>query len=1291
MSFAVSGIARGRIGRRALAAAGVIAASVGLAAAVPSTASAADASVFPDVAAQSFAGSAAGWTASDDASGLCSALNVPGVTCPLVSTQYVPAGPTDGFVRSRLVSVASLLSGVTTTWTSPAFTTPAAVDAATFGLSVRANVGQLITLGGGGARMTVVLDDTAPGATDVPVVTNRALPASDAFTRITADASALQPAHTYRIVVSTTLSSAATVRVAGDVDIDDVSVRTVDLLPPTGLTAAATAGNTAVGGAVDPHGQTTSVSVRYGTTTGYGATAGPVAVGGTGPQPYAIPLAGLLPGSTYHFQVTATNADGTASTTDGTFVAPMPPADGAPFVAGSARSRARTVTYAGSGALSAATVRVRDGNGTVLSSWPDAAPLDGTVEITLPPADGDYTVDVVRTGPGGTTTSTATAVTLDTTAPDTSGVGLAVAPRVGADLARTVTFTAPADAIGARVQVLDASGAPVGAPVTATGGAATVMLGPDDGTYAVRLTLTDAAGNAATVTSVDLTLDRVAPAAGPAPAVSGPADDRARIVTFTRDASATGASVEVLDAGGAIVLTVPVAAGDSQGITLPAVDGTYRVRVRQQDAAGNGAVTGDTTVTLDRSTPDAGPAPTVTGPADDRERHVTFVRASSATTVVVEIVDSGGGVAGTVTVASGAAADVTLPDSDGTYRIRVRQSDALDHSDVTPETSVTLDRSTIDAGPAPTVTGSARVRGRHVTFARAGGALTVAVEVVDAGGTVRSSTAVPAGDEADVTLPDADGTYTIRVHQQGANSRDATSPGTAVSLDRDAPAAGGAPAVSGATTSRTRGVTFTRAGDTATAVVEILDAQNAVVGTVAVPAGHETDIRLPDADGEYRVRVVQTDAAGNEATSPSTAIGLDRTGPAAGGAPTVTGATSAPARTVTFTRAGDAVAAAIEILDADGTVVDTVAVTVGASGAGITLPDRDGTYAVRVRQTDAAGNASVTGPTAVTLDRVPAAGGAPRLSGTSDDLLVQFDRDPRTTRAMIEVRGPAGAVVATVEVPTGSSARLGLPDTTGAYTIRVWQFDADGSDNVTPSASHTRAVTPTPATPAPTREGVTARPVIPVAADPGPRPAPVASTPGRTDPAGFGPVLEACYGADLALTDVAATGSRVSVAGLTRAAAGTAIAIADTAGRTVATTAAGADGRFTATFARPAGRAATTTRYRAVAGALRSRALKLVRANTLSSAQRSGRTLVLRGGVMTTKVGRHVSFQVRGGRGAKGCAGGGRRLTLSAPAQFDAATGRYVLRVRVPAGAGRIVLRTRASGTATSASLFVVV
>jgi phosphodiesterase/alkaline phosphatase D-like protein len=79
-------------------------------------------------------------------------------------------------------------------------------------------------------------------------------------------------------------------------------------------------------GAVNPQGELTSYAFQYGATTAYGQQSALSSAGsGTADTPVAADLAGLTPGSTYHYRVIATNASGTTVGADRTFRTPATP------------------------------------------------------------------------------------------------------------------------------------------------------------------------------------------------------------------------------------------------------------------------------------------------------------------------------------------------------------------------------------------------------------------------------------------------------------------------------------------------------------------------------------------------------------------------------------------------------------------------------------------------------------------------------------------------------------------------------------------------------------------------------------------------------------------------------------------------------------------------------------------------------------------------------------------------------------------------------------------------------
>jgi Fibronectin type III domain len=79
---------------------------------------------------------------------------------------------------------------------------------------------------------------------------------------------------------------------------------------------------------IDPQGTDTGYMVKYGPDTNYGLQTDPVDIGSTaGPQQLSATLTHLTPGTTYHFDVVATNSGGSADAGDSTF-------DTAPQIAG---------------------------------------------------------------------------------------------------------------------------------------------------------------------------------------------------------------------------------------------------------------------------------------------------------------------------------------------------------------------------------------------------------------------------------------------------------------------------------------------------------------------------------------------------------------------------------------------------------------------------------------------------------------------------------------------------------------------------------------------------------------------------------------------------------------------------------------------------------------------------------------------------------------------------------------------------------------------------------------------
>lgn len=98
--------------------------------------------------------------------------------------------------------------------------------------------------------------------------------------------------------------------------------------PPavTGVSAGGiTTSSAAIAASVNPNLRDTTVVVNFGRTPSYGSSTPPQDLGaGNAPASFTAPISGLLPNTTYHFDVVATNADGQTTTSDGVFTT-LPP------------------------------------------------------------------------------------------------------------------------------------------------------------------------------------------------------------------------------------------------------------------------------------------------------------------------------------------------------------------------------------------------------------------------------------------------------------------------------------------------------------------------------------------------------------------------------------------------------------------------------------------------------------------------------------------------------------------------------------------------------------------------------------------------------------------------------------------------------------------------------------------------------------------------------------------------------------------------------------------------------
>ena len=195
----------------------------------------------PDVQARTFADTNGGWSGSTTYS---NPLCIPGVICPAVSEQYIPSGGADGagdgYLRSRVAGIASLLTTTRSRFTSTEFTYSgaggAAPDALSLTMNRRTNAAALLSLLGSANYSVELIDLDANNATLAPI-NHRPLtqvPSWAPVTEAMIDPSQLTIGHRYRLRITTELAMPVAVIPDGMFDYDDVVLWAAQTPAPDG-------------------------------------------------------------------------------------------------------------------------------------------------------------------------------------------------------------------------------------------------------------------------------------------------------------------------------------------------------------------------------------------------------------------------------------------------------------------------------------------------------------------------------------------------------------------------------------------------------------------------------------------------------------------------------------------------------------------------------------------------------------------------------------------------------------------------------------------------------------------------------------------------------------------------------------------------------------------------------------------------------------------------------------------------------------------------------------------------
>lgn len=193
----------------------------------------ADSGQYPNEAARTFSGGAAGWTNSTSFDSSC----IPPLLCPNVTNSWVGAGDAEGngYISSDYTGVAGVGAVAGTSrgiWESPTFTYReggSQPEDATFVMSRRADVGQILAVAGNTAEYAVTLRDLTEGARSLTVIAPTTLAGADAWTttpKATLEAGRLNSGDRYRIRIESIYKTGTSVVTSGSADYDNVVLRT---------------------------------------------------------------------------------------------------------------------------------------------------------------------------------------------------------------------------------------------------------------------------------------------------------------------------------------------------------------------------------------------------------------------------------------------------------------------------------------------------------------------------------------------------------------------------------------------------------------------------------------------------------------------------------------------------------------------------------------------------------------------------------------------------------------------------------------------------------------------------------------------------------------------------------------------------------------------------------------------------------------------------------------------------------------------------------------------------------
>ena len=680
-----------------------------------------------------------------------------------------------------------------------------------------------------------------------------------------------------------------------------------------------------------------------------------------------------------------------------------------------------------SGTANPGNVVVISEGGTVLGSV--VAGSNGAWTFTTAAlSEGSHPLSVTaRDAAGNSSTPTNFTVVVDTVAPATSTLVITnndatpnvTVPNGGSTNDNTPRLSGVAEA-NSIVTIRDGS-AVLGSVTAGSDGTwnfTTAALG--QGSHALSVTVTDAAGNTSGSTSATVIIDTTPPAAvtglaaannngsTPVPiANNGSTNDNTPQISGTADA---GSIVRVYD-GTTLLGSVVAGSNGAWSLTSTTLaDGPHTINVTATDAAGNVGENASITLNVDTAAPapvtnlaitdDVGSStgPLVNGAVTDDNRPTLSGTAEAG--AIVTILD-GTTVLGSITAGSdGAWSFTTAALSNGVHPLSVTVRDAAGNTSAASATvSITVDTvapnaSTLvitnDSGTTPVTVPSGGATNDSTPVLSGTAEANSLVIIRDGTAVLGSVTVGSTGAWSFTTSTLTDGTHPLSVTVTDAAGNVSGTTSASVIIDTTPPVAvtglaaannNGSTPVAIAAGSSTNDNTPALSGTAeAGSIVRVYDGTTLIGSVVAGSNGAWSLTSTTLADGLHTINVRATDAAGNVSPNASIAFTVDTVAPASVsnlvitddvGSSTGALANGAVTDDATPTLSGTAEAGAIVTI-LDGTTV-LGSVTAGSNGAWTftTATLSNGVHPLSVTVKDAAGNTSAASATvSITVDTV---------------------------------------------------------------------------------------------------------------------------------------------------------------------------------------------------------------------------------------------------------------------------------------------------------------------------------